>query len=238
MADRITKRTIKKNTRTSVAQSTKTDSPRSNILNLFVGVIVVILLGIGISLIVRKTGNILPQGAQTQQTQTSIGEQKLYTVQKGDTLWSISEKVYNDGFKWKEIAQANNISNPSQISEGMELKLDSDATNSMISEANPDSATPSTENNSQSTIAPTVIVTVAPTAIETPEPTLEADPMHLQNKINTIDGTSYTVVHGDTLWDIAERAYGDGHKWVDIAKANHLSNPNLIHSGNTFTLPR
>lgn len=54
----------------------------------------------------------------------------------------------------------------------------------------------------------------------------------------TISGDSYTVVHGDNLWDIAVRAYGDGYKWVDIAKANNLKNPNVIHAGNVFTLPR
>jgi nucleoid-associated protein YgaU len=45
-------------------------------------------------------------------------------------------------------------------------------------------------------------------------------------------------VKGDSLWKIAVRAYGDGYKWVSIAKANKLVNPNLIHSGNVLTLPR
>jgi len=46
-----------------------------------------------------------------------------------------------------------------------------------------------------------------------------------------IVGASYTVVKGDSLWQIAVRAYGDGYRWVDIAKENKLTNPNLIHSG-------
>lgn len=50
--------------------------------------------------------------------------------------------------------------------------------------------------------------------------------------------SSYVVIHGDTLWDISVRAYGDGFKWVEIAKANGLTNPNLIHAGNVLTLPR
>lgn len=52
----------------------------------------------------------------------------------------------------------------------------------------------------------------------------------------TIAGSTYTVQKGDTLWNISVRAYGDGYKWVSIAKANHLKNPNLIHSGNVLTL--
>lgn len=53
-----------------------------------------------------------------------------------------------------------------------------------------------------------------------------------------ITGVSYTVVTCDNLWDIAVRAYGDGFKWVQIAQANNLANPDLIHAGNVLTLPR
>ncbi|HEX7042968.1 MAG TPA: LysM peptidoglycan-binding domain-containing protein, partial [Patescibacteria group bacterium] len=45
---------------------------------------------------------------------------------------------------------------------------------------------------------------------------------------SSISGNTYTVTKGDDLWNIAVRAYGDGYKWVDIAKANNLSNPGLI----------
>jgi len=48
---------------------------------------------------------------------------------------------------------------------------------------------------------------------------------------------SYTVVHGDTLWDIALSHYGSGFKWIDIASANNLVNPHLIHAATIFVLP-
>ncbi len=35
-----------------------------------------------------------------------------------------------------------------------------------------------------------------------------------------ITGGSYTVVKGDTLWEIAEAAYGDGSQWTKILAAN------------------
>lgn len=54
----------------------------------------------------------------------------------------------------------------------------------------------------------------------------------------TISGDSYAVVRGDSLWKIAVRAYGDGYKWIEIAKTNNLKNPNIIHAGNVLTLPR
>ncbi|MGA2910731.1 MAG: LysM peptidoglycan-binding domain-containing protein [Candidatus Microgenomates bacterium] len=56
--------------------------------------------------------------------------------------------------------------------------------------------------------------------------------------VQPITSSSYTVVKGDNLWKIAVRAYGDGYKWVEIAKTNNLKNPNLIFSGNVLVLPR
>lgn len=55
---------------------------------------------------------------------------------------------------------------------------------------------------------------------------------------NSISGSTYQVVKGDTLWNIAVRAYGDGFKWPQIADENKLTNPNLIHPGNILAIPR
>ena len=53
-----------------------------------------------------------------------------------------------------------------------------------------------------------------------------------------ITGKIYTVVKGDNLWNISVRAYQDGFKWTEIAKASNLTNPGLIHPGNVLTIPR
>ncbi len=55
---------------------------------------------------------------------------------------------------------------------------------------------------------------------------------------NKIEGDSYTVVKGDHLWSIAVRAYGDGYKWVEIAKANNITNSNYIEVGQVLKLSR
>lgn len=54
----------------------------------------------------------------------------------------------------------------------------------------------------------------------------------------TISEKEYKVKSGDTLWNIALRAYGDGYQWVKIAQANKITNPNIIHKDNMLTLPR
>jgi LysM repeat protein len=48
----------------------------------------------------------------------------------------------------------------------------------------------------------------------------------------------YTVTPGDTLWDIAERVYGDGTQYTRIAEANGLTNPDLITPGETLVIPQ
>lgn len=53
-----------------------------------------------------------------------------------------------------------------------------------------------------------------------------------------ISTENYTVLKDDSLWKIAVRAYGDGYRWVDIAKANNLVNPGIIHPGNVLNIPR
>ncbi|MCP4177404.1 MAG: LysM peptidoglycan-binding domain-containing protein [bacterium] len=52
-------------------------------------------------------------------------ESKTYIVKKGDTLWSISYKFYNDGKSWKKIQDANmgKLKNPKNLKAGMILTI-------------------------------------------------------------------------------------------------------------------
>lgn len=47
---------------------------------------------------------------------------------------------------------------------------------------------------------------------------------------------TYTVKKGDSLWAIAQRTYGDGTKYKEIAKKNGIYNPNLIYPGQVLQL--
>ena len=51
------------------------------------------------------------------------------------------------------------------------------------------------------------------------------------------EGQVYVVKKGDSLWKIAETVYKDGYRWLDIAKANKLANPNILLVGQKLTLP-
>lgn len=143
-----------------------------------------------------------PEKQQMKQPQPT--QQKIYTVESGEGLWQIAEKVYHNGYQWVVIARANNLQNPELIFKGDKL------------------------------IIPTI------TAIPTPQiaqkPTLS--PPAPAQQPESIKSKTYTVQKGDDLWNIAVRAYGDGYRWVDIARANNLANPGLIFSGNVLQLPR
>jgi len=168
-------------------------------LSLFLGVLVVVIMAIVITSFIKI--NNANKGKQTSSTHTELSTTTLpekYTVLPGDSLWTISEKIYGSGYNWTDIAEANNITDPDTIIEGTQLSI-------------PD----------VKTIMPSQEV------IQTSIPGQEE-----------IVGDSYTVVEGDNLWDIAVRAYGDGFRYMEIAKANNIANPSLIFSGNVFRIPR
>lgn len=75
-----------------------------------------------------------------------------------------------------------------------------------------------------------------PSITSTPTQAAQQDQVTLSGP--KITGNTYVIMHGDDLWSIAVRAYGDGYKWTDIAKANNLTSPDLIFSGNTLKIPR
>ncbi len=50
---------------------------------------------------------------------------------------------------------------------------------------------------------------------------------------------SYTLQEGEGLWDVAVKFYGDGYRWIDIAKANGLeNNPDNIAPGMKLIIPQ
>ncbi len=57
-------------------------------------------------------------------SETSEKEQ-VYKIQDGETLWSIAEKFYNNGFDWTYVATRNNISDPSNVPTGRTLFIPS-----------------------------------------------------------------------------------------------------------------
>ena len=167
--------------------------------SLFLGAVVVVVALVLVFSFLRGKSNLTQQTTSTSVTpeeQVVNGKvvPKIYTVKEGEDLWHIAQNIYGSGYNWVDLAQGNNLTNPSIITVGAKLTI-----------PNVKAKTPTSDEVMQA---------------------------------NSIKGTSYTVASGDYLWNIALRAYGDGFKWVEIAKANNLANPNLVHPGNVLKLPR
>ena len=198
-----------------------------SLISMILGAIVIVIVGILVVNYFRRTdtGTIIPgtteEGFENQEPQ--IGG--TYIIKEGDTLWSIAESSYGSGYNWVDIADANNLST-SDIEVGQEIT---------IPDVEPKLATNGQTDTSvvDGEVTQTGQTTPSPEATS-PTPT----PTKVSEGPDAITSSSYTVVKGDNLWNIAIRSYGDGYKWVDIARANNLTNPDLIHPGNVFTLPR
>lgn len=48
---------------------------------------------------------------------------QTYVIQRGDTLWSIASRVYQDGQRWREIQVANPGLQPTRLRVGQEIML-------------------------------------------------------------------------------------------------------------------
>lgn len=49
--------------------------------------------------------------------------------------------------------------------------------------------------------------------------------------------STHVVQKGETLWGIARKYYGDGSKYMRLATANNIKNPNLIYPKQVLTIP-
>jgi nucleoid-associated protein YgaU len=61
----------------------------------------------------------------------------------------------------------------------------------------------------------------------------------IRGQIRKMDGSTYTVERGDTLWGIAEEYYGNGSEWPRIARANGLPTRGdpIIRPGQELYIP-
>lgn len=63
-------------------------------------------------------------GSHKQQERVEIQDCKIkHIIFPGDSLWTIAQHYYGDGARWKEIADANNLTSYSILSAGQELNI-------------------------------------------------------------------------------------------------------------------
>jgi nucleoid-associated protein YgaU len=160
---------------------------------------------------------------------------RVHTVVDGDTLFGLALKFYGDGNKSGIIAQASGIRDPNLIFPGQVLQIpDLEPAPSPPPEPSPQPApAPQPESPPQPIdfrlLRPADLVNLQCTAIGCRITSDEAPPGG--------PTTTHTVVPGDTLWDLAQRFYGDPWLFPLIAAASHIPNPNLIFPGQVLVIP-
>ncbi len=107
---------------------------KEDVVSMFLGLVVVVaVVGFLVNFIEKRKGNIEVPGVSNyvkieETTKTEVLEntetsQSEVIVKKNDSLWKIAVRVYGDGYKWTEIAKANNLKNPGVLLVGQKLVL-------------------------------------------------------------------------------------------------------------------
>lgn len=181
-------------------------------VNLVLGLIIVLVIGVLIfNYFNRDQGTLGPSQTTTEKEVVDVKLDELpgkYTVKEGDTLYTIAQKYYQDGFKYPEIATANNLEDLNALEVGQVLEIPK-----LEEVARAEESSPSTETGIGGEENQTIWGA-------------------------KITEDTYTVVEGDWLSKIAGRAYGDIMAYDKIAQANNITNPDLIEIGQVLKIPK
>lgn len=206
--------------------SNQVESNQSRLTMVLGGLIILVVVILLFNYFNRSKPSVGPS-QQTEQTQEDVSPQNLpgkYTIKEGDTLFTIAEKYYNNGYKYTEIARVNNLSDPNIIETGQQLEIPK------LSDQNLSAA---------STPNPQEMQSPEPTPKTSPSSQSQSETQQAQSWGTQITGDTYTVAEGDWLSTISARAYGgDITAYTRIAQANNIQNPDLIYSGTILKIPR
>lgn len=203
-------------------------------LSLVLGVLIIVVTGILLFNYFNKNKADLGPSQQVEgDGQVDVSTDNLpgrYTVKEGDTLFTIAEKYYRDGYKYTEIAKVNNLYDVNTVTVGQVLEIPKLETLVL---------SPTTEEPT-----PSVSTITIPAESISPSPTETSQQIDSKTSFEDVNfgpkimTNIYTVQEGDWLSTIAARAYGDVMVYQKIAQANNIPNPDHIEPGMVLTIPR
>lgn len=203
-------------------------------LSLVLGGLIVVVVGILVFNYFNRQTPELGPAQQSTETEGDVSPENLpgkYTVKEGDTLFVIADKYYKDGYKYTDIAKENELANVNSLEVGQVLEIPK--LEDAMAQASPEASM--TPESGEAEPAPQNVVPAGEKGAVAGTGTGGGDTTIWGPKI---EGDTYTVVKGDWLSTIAARAYGDIYSYDKIAKANNISNPDVIEVGQVLKLPR
>jgi len=107
-----------------VKQLNKYFSNPDSLVSLFLGIAVVVVIGILTVNYFRSKSSmeITQKAAHNEATQSAVLP-ATHTVVLGETLWDIANKTIGSGYNWVDIARANNLANPDMLIAGTKLTI-------------------------------------------------------------------------------------------------------------------
>lgn len=185
----------------------------------------------------RSLGNALPEGKKLVRGECLISDNGAYTLTLQDdgnlVLGSRDEQIWASGTGGQDVVRAEVQTDGNFVvytadkpvwhtdtkgKKNVRLVLQDDRNLVLYSGVNNDNPVWSTKTETDAPLPP-----------EPAEEKSGEGTKHAQR--------SYTVVAGDTLFAIAERFYGDGNRYPEIAAASGIANPDLIHPGQELIVP-
>lgn len=171
-------------------------------------------------------------GVQPEITVSPLaGSAQQYTVQSGDSFWTISKKAYGSGRYWQKLAAYNRdtVPHPDRIREGTVVSI-------------PDPAV----FGAPAASAPAIAVVAADTIesvensrrIDSTASSVGAEPSEPGGIFFNEQGyPMYRIGQKDTLTTIAARHLGRASRWKQIYHMNRLQTPDSLQVGTVLKLP-
>ena len=184
---------------------------RENYLSIALGLLVLL---VAVSIVFRANDTMLTKKSKEVAEEAQKAAQlagREYVVKKGESVSSIARDQLGSLDQTQAIVDANKLENPERIEVGQKLIL-------------PDVENGESETDEQ--VAGTNEGDLNGAGVTTTAPG------------GKITGDTYTVQKGDTLFNIAIRAYNNGNMMYTIMRANGLRSVNYIEAGWTLKLPR
>lgn len=199
---------------------------------------VTLMLGIGMAFV--------PADAKAR---SPIACGTTYTIARGDTLFQIAERAFGNGKLYNKIFEANSdvLPNSASVEIGNAILIPCLDSSGQVLHEDAVALAPKREPDEAAVVQaaatgePVLAAPISARPASDPDdaPKQPSDAKVAGMTESRTCGVIHTVVRGDTLFKIAERAYGDGWKYKTIQQENRdvLPNSASIELGDQLLIP-